>query len=94
MWLPSQAVEFNVFLNSVTEHMEEWDLTVTHWNILNISGIAVKTKTVKNTVGEPEGKDTCENKTKKEPSSKEFSILLKIQERWGMCGSFSDLLLT
>lgn len=46
-----------------------------------ISGIAVKTKAVKNTVGEPEGKDTCKNKSKKEASSKEFSILLKIQER-------------
>lgn len=54
----------------------------------------MKTKAVKNTVGEPEGKDTCENKSKKEPSSKEFSILLKIQERQRMWDSFSDWLLT
>lgn len=50
-------------------------------SILSISRIAGKTKTVKNTDGEPERKDTCENKSKKEPRSKEFSVLLKIQER-------------
>lgn len=40
----------------------------------------MKTKTVKTTVGDPERKDTCENESKKEPRSKEFCILLKIQE--------------